>query len=97
MYFDQDFAGLKAVWPVASGGIHVLNIPDLYAIYGNDAFWLFGGGTHGHPRGSRAGARANVATEAIASGKTLDDAAQTCPELREAMELWGKVKFGVAD
>ncbi len=33
----------------------------------------------------------------IASGKTLDDAAKTCPELREAMELWGKVKFGVAD
>ncbi len=98
VYFDQDFAGLKAVWPVASGGIHVLNIPDLYAIYGNDAFWLFGGGTHGHPRGSRAGARANrVATEAIASGKTLNDAAKTCPELREAMELWGKVKFEVAD
>jgi len=47
---------------------------------------------------SRAGARAKrVATEAIASGKTLDDAAKTCPELREAMELWGKVKFGVAD
>ncbi len=29
--------------------------------------------------------------------KTLDDAAKTCPELREAMELWGEVKFGVAD
>ena len=98
VYFDQDFARLEAVWPVASGGIHVLNIPDLYAIYGNDAFWLFGGGTHGHPQGSRAGARANrVATEAIASGKTLDDAANACPESREAMELWGKVKFGVAD
>jgi ribulose 1,5-bisphosphate carboxylase large subunit-like protein len=56
------------------------------------------GGTHGHSRGSRAGARANrVATEAVASGKTLDDAAKTCPELREAMELWGKVKFGVTD
>jgi ribulose-bisphosphate carboxylase large chain len=97
VYFDQDFAGLKAVWPVASGGIHVLNIPDLYAIYGNDAFWLFGGGTHGHPRGSRAGARANrVATEAVASGKTLEDAARTCPELREAMELWGNIKFGVS-
>ena len=51
LYFEQDFAGLKSVWPVASGGIHVLNIPDLYAIYGNDAFWLFGGGTHGHPQG----------------------------------------------
>ena len=50
VYFDQDFARLEAAWPVASGGIHVLNIPDLYAIYGNDAFWLFGSGTHGHPK-----------------------------------------------
>jgi ribulose-bisphosphate carboxylase large chain len=96
LYFDQDFAGLKATWPVASGGIHVMNIPDLYAIYGNDAFWLFGGGTHGHPDGSRAGARANrVATEAITAGKTLDDAAKTCPELRTAMELWGNIQFAV--
>jgi len=97
-YFEQDFAGLKTVWPVASGGIHVLNIPELHAIYGNDAFFLFGGGTHGHPRGSRAGARANrVATEAIASGKTLQDAAKSCSELREAMELWGNIKFEVSE
>jgi len=98
LYFEQDFAGLKTVWPVASGGIHVLNIPDLHRMYGNDAFWLFGGGTHGHPKGSRAGARANrVATEAVASGKTLDEAARTCPELREAMELWGNIKFEVSE
>lgn len=97
VYFDQDYAGLKAVWPVASGGIHVHHIPELYAIYGNDSYWLFGGGTHGHPRGSRAGARANrAATEAIVEGKTLDEAAKTCPELREAMELWGNVKFAVS-
>jgi ribulose-bisphosphate carboxylase large chain len=95
VFFEQDFAGLKSVWPVASGGIHVMHIPELYAIYGNDAFWLFGGGTHGHPRGSRAGARANrAATEAIAGGKTLDEAARTCPELQEAMELWRQVSFG---
>lgn len=96
LYFDQDFAGLKAVWPTASGGIHVHHIPDLYKIFGNDAFWLFGGGTHGHPKGSRAGATANrVATEAIASGKTLEQAAKTSPELRDAMELWADVKFKV--
>ena len=98
LYFEQDFAGLKSVWPTASGGIHVLNIPDLHRIYGNDAFWLFGGGTHGHPKGSRAGARANrVATEAVASGKTLEEAAKTCPELRQAMELWGSTKFEVSE
>ncbi len=98
LYFEQDFAGLKATWPVASGGIHCLNIPELHRLYGNDAFFLFGGGTHGHPRGSRAGARANrVATEAIASGQTLEQAAQSCSELREAMELWGGVKFEVSE
>ena len=96
LYFDQDFAGLKDVWPVASGGIHIHHIPDLYKIYGNDAFWLFGGGTHGHPKGSRAGARANrVATEAIASGSTLEEAAKNCPELRDAMDLWTDIKFDV--
>ncbi|MCA9951702.1 MAG: form I ribulose bisphosphate carboxylase large subunit [Anaerolineales bacterium] len=96
IYFDQDFAGLKDVWPVASGGIHVHHIPELYKLTGNDAFWLFGGGTHGHPKGSRAGARANrVATEAIASGQTLEEAAQNCPELRDAMELWADVRFDV--
>lgn len=98
LFFDQDFAGLKTVWPVASGGIHVLHIPELHRIYGNDAFWLFGGGTHGHPKGSRAGARANrAAAEAISVGKTLGEAARTCPELREAMDLWGNVKFEVSE
>lgn len=98
LYFDQDWAGLKTVWPVASGGIHVHHIPDLYRIYGNDAFWLFGGGTHGHPKGSRAGARANrVATEAIASGQTLEQAAKECPELRDALELWREIRFDVEE
>lgn len=98
IYFDQDFAGLKDVWPVASGGIHVHHIPDLYRLTGNDAFWLFGGGTHGHPKGSRAGATANrVATEAIASGSTLQEAAKNSPELRDAMELWADIKFDVQE
>uniref|UniRef100_UPI0021D69F17 RubisCO large subunit n=1 Tax=synthetic construct TaxID=32630 RepID=UPI0021D69F17 len=108
LFFDQDWAGLKPVFPVASGGIHVWHVPDLVSIFGNDAFFLFGGGTHGHPRGSRAGATANrVAVEAVAAARTegrdilaegreiLEEAARSCPELREAMELWGDVKFEV--
>jgi ribulose-bisphosphate carboxylase large chain len=96
LHFEQDFGGLKDVWPVASGGIHVHHIPELHKIFGNDAFYLFGGGTHGHPKGSRAGARANrVAVEAIARGDTLEQAAKDCPELRDAMELWSDIKFDV--
>uniref|UniRef100_UPI0021D69F32 RubisCO large subunit n=1 Tax=synthetic construct TaxID=32630 RepID=UPI0021D69F32 len=108
LFFDQDWAGLKPVFPVASGGIHVWHVPDLVSIFGDDAFFLFGGGTHGHPRGSRAGATANrVAVEAVVQARNegrdilaegreiLEEAARSCPELREAMELWGDVKFEV--
>jgi len=96
--FEQDFAGLKTIWPVASGGIHVMHIPELHRIYGNDSIWQFGGGTHGHPRGSRAGARANrVAIEAVVSGQTIEQAAGACPELREAIDLWGSVEFEVSE
>jgi len=96
LYFDQDFGGLKATWPVASGGIHVHHVPDLLKIYGPDAFFLFGGGTHGHPDGSRAGAAANrAAVEGVLAGKTLEQIARTSPELRKSMELWSDVKFEV--
>jgi ribulose-bisphosphate carboxylase large chain len=96
IYFDQDFAGLKSVWPTASGGINVHHVPELHRMFGNDAFFLFGGGTHGHPKGSRAGGRANrVAVEAIARGETLEEAAKNSPELRDAMDLWADVKFDV--
>lgn len=96
LLFDQDWVGLKSTWPVASGGIHAHHIPDLYKIYGNDAFFLFGGGTHGHPRGSRAGAEANrVATEAVAAGKDIAAEARTNKALKEALDLWADVKFTV--
>ena len=65
-------------------------------MFGNDTFFLFGGGTHGHPKGSRAGGRANrVAVEAVAHGETLAEAAKNSPELRDAMDLWADVKFEV--
>ncbi|MEJ2748061.1 MAG: RuBisCO large subunit C-terminal-like domain-containing protein [Anaerolineae bacterium] len=96
IFFDQDFAGLKSVWPTASGGINVHHVPELIRIFGNDSFLLFGGGTHGHPKGSRAGGRANrVAVEAVARGETLAEAAKNSPELRDAMALWADVKFDV--
>lgn len=95
-FFEQDWMGLKSVWPTASGGIHVHHIPDLFRLFGTESFWLFGGGTHGHPRGSRAGAEANrVATEAVVAGQSLDEAARHNKALREAMELWAEVKFEV--
>ena len=48
------------VFAVASGGIHVWHMPALLAIFGDDSCLQFGGGTHGHPWGSAAGAAANL-------------------------------------
>jgi ribulose-bisphosphate carboxylase large chain len=92
--FDQPWAPLRPVVPVASGGLHPGHVPQLDAIFGQDAFFLFGGGVHGHPGGSRSGAvAARAAVEAVAAGQTLDAAARGCPELRQALELWSAVSF----
>ncbi len=106
IYFDQEWASLPPVMPVASGGIHVWHMPELVQIFGDDVVLQFGGGTHGHPWGSAAGATANrVALEAVIKARNegrdlaregrdiLMEAARGCPELRAAMETWKDIKF----
>ncbi len=109
IYFDQPWASLPAVFPVASGGIHVWHMPELVAIFGDDAVFQFGGGTQGHPWGNAAGALANrVALEAVVQARNegrdllaegteiLLNAAKGCPELQAAMETWEAIKFEFA-
>jgi ribulose-bisphosphate carboxylase large chain len=92
--FAQSWADLRPVVPVASGGLHPGHVRELDAIFGRDAFFLFGGGVHGHPGGSRSGAvAARAAVEAVAAGQSLEAAARGCPELRQALELWSAVSF----
>jgi ribulose-bisphosphate carboxylase large chain len=94
LHFDQPWGKLKTVVPVASGGLHPGHVWKVYDTYGNDAFFLFGGGTHGHPGGSYAGAKAvRAAVEAAAHGIGPDEAMKDSKELRQAIELWGTVKF----
>jgi ribulose-bisphosphate carboxylase large chain len=96
LVFEQDWHGTKPVVPVASGGLHPGLIPALDQIFGTDAFFAFGGGVHGHPQGSRAGAMAvRAALEAVAAGRTLDEAATESRELRQALDLWEEVKFSI--
>ena len=66
LFFDQDWAVLRKVMPVASGGIHAGQMHQLLHYLGEDVVLQFGGGTIGHPMGIQAGATANrVALEAM--------------------------------
>ena len=66
IFFDQDWASLNKMMPVASGGIHAGQMHQLLDHLGEDVVLQFGGGTIGHPHGIAAGAQANrVALEAM--------------------------------
>lgn len=84
-----DWHGLKKVLPVASGGLHPALVPSLMKILGKDVLFNFGGGIHGHPQGSAAGAAAVLeAVEATEKGLSLLEAAKTHEALAIALEHW---------
>jgi ribulose-bisphosphate carboxylase large chain len=87
----EEMFGLKKVMPVASGGLHPLHIPELLKNFGNDVVLQFGGGCHGHPLGTTAGAKAiRQALEASMQGIDLKEYAKKHKELKIALKLWGK-------
>jgi len=90
---DQDWGKIKNAFPVSSGGLHPGLVPDVLDIYGNELVLLVSGGIHGHPKGTRAGAKATMqAVEAHMEGETLEEKASRHKELREALEKWGHLK-----
>ncbi|MBK5911873.1 ribulose-bisphosphate carboxylase large subunit [Rhodothalassium salexigens] len=106
LFFDQDWASLNKVMPVASGGIHAGQMHKLLHHLGEDTVFQFGGGTIGHPMGIAAGATANrVALEAMVLARNegrdylnegpeiLQAAARHCQPLAQALEVWKDVTF----
>jgi ribulose-bisphosphate carboxylase large chain len=88
-----DMHGLKRTMSVASGGLHPGQIPAEVKIFGNDVVIQMGGGVHGHPNGTRAGAMAaRQATDAVMKGIDLKEYAKSHSELRLALEHWSKKK-----
>ncbi|MHB8468330.1 MAG: form I ribulose bisphosphate carboxylase large subunit [Gaiellaceae bacterium] len=109
IYFDQDWGSLAGVMPVASGGIHAGQMHQLLHYLGEDVVLQFGGGTIGHPMGIAAGAKANrVAIESMIQARNegrdyyqqgpdiLERAAEGCPELDAALEVWKDITFDFA-
>ncbi|MFH1248992.1 MAG: type III ribulose-bisphosphate carboxylase [archaeon] len=87
---SQNWEKIKPVFPVASGGLHPLMIPELYRIFGNDIIMQFGGGIHAHPGGTIKGARAcRQALDAVMNNVSLEKAAEEKEELRKAIKQWG--------
>ncbi len=86
----QAQGNIKPVIPVASGGIHPALVPKNVEILGKELVINAGGGIHGHPDGTRAGATAmRQAIDAAMKNITLERYAETHPELRKALEKWG--------
>jgi ribulose-bisphosphate carboxylase large chain len=87
----QGWHGMKSTFPVASGGLHPGMTDKLMEIMGKDIIMQFGGGIHGHPKGTIAGAMAaRQAVDAVMGGATLEDYAKTHTELAQALEKWRK-------
>ena len=93
LLMDQDWGRIKSAFPVTSGGLHPGLVPDVLDIYGKDVVLLVSGGIHGHPKGTRTGARAAMqAVDAWKEGVTLEEKAVKARELRQALEKWGHHK-----
>ncbi|MGO9186227.1 ribulose-bisphosphate carboxylase large subunit, partial [Mycobacterium sp.] len=106
LYFDQEWASMPGVMPVASGGIHAGQMHQLVHYLGEDVVLQFGGGTIGHPMGIAAGAEANrVALETIIKARNegvdyykegpeiLKKAAKRNRALDVALATWGDITF----
>ena len=89
-WLTGDLYGMNDVLPVASGGLHPGIVEPLLDALGPDIMVQAGGGIHGHPDGTHAGAKAlRAAAEAYAEGVSLEERAEDHPELATALEKWG--------
>ena len=109
VYFDQHWASLAPVMPVASGGIHAGQMHQLLDLLGEDVVLQFGGGTIGHPDGIAQGAEANrIALEAMVLARNegrdylnegpqiLEEAAKHSHALARALNIWKDITFDYA-
>jgi ribulose-bisphosphate carboxylase large chain len=84
----EKWRGIKRTLPVASGGLNPALIPELLEGFGTDFVIQMGGGIHGHPLGTRAGAKAaRDALEAVMEGIPLREYGSK--ELADALDKWG--------
>jgi 2,3-diketo-5-methylthiopentyl-1-phosphate enolase len=82
---------LKPTMPHVGGGVTPGLVPYLVDLIGTDVAIGAGGGIHSHPNGAKDGAKAmRQAIDAKMKGISLTEAANTAPELAQALETWGE-------
>ena len=94
MRLHQNWGDIKSTLPCASGGLYPGVLLEVLRIYDtNDMVLQVGGGIHGHPDGTHAGAKAVVqAMEAWKDDVSLEQKAKENKELASAMDKWGYIK-----
>jgi ribulose-bisphosphate carboxylase large chain len=87
---SQNWYRIKPVFGVASGGVHPGIVDKIIKLMGNDVVIQAGGGIHGHPDGTIAGAKAmRQAVDATVKKIPLKKYAETHEELKKALKKWG--------
>jgi ribulose-bisphosphate carboxylase large chain len=87
---SEDWAGTKPVFPCSSGGLHPGLLAPVLDTLGTDIMIQMGGGCHGHPGGSHAGAKAvRQSLDAYLDGVSAEEYAKNHKELRQALDKWG--------
>ena len=90
---EENWKGIKPVFSCSSGGLHPGLIPRVLQMLGTNCVLQLGGGIHGHPKGTRAGAEASrAAVEAAIKGEKLEVAAEQNESLVYALEKWGHIR-----
>lgn len=88
--FTQEWYNIKPTLIMPGGGTIPTAVPEIMKIMGQDICLAAGGGVHGHPMGSRAGAKGmRQAIDACMKGVTLGEYAETHEELAAALKAWG--------
>lgn len=90
-YLEQKWYNIKPILSVASGGVYPGMVGKLIKSMGNNIVIQAGGGVHGHPNGTIAGAKAmRQAMDAVMKKKNLNEYSKTHIELKEALNKWGE-------
>lgn len=90
-YLAQKWYKVKPVLGVASGGVYPGIVDKIMKFMGKEVVIQAGGGIHGHPHGTVAGAKAmRQAVDATLKRISLKEYAKTHEELFEALKKWGQ-------